>query len=220
MNPIESEARELYRDIRLEVINIHYRLVILRNFFTSQDTVNSLNKTAPRFFATIQNDILDMLIISINRLLDPSMSINKKSNASLEQLICNLNPKIYPQLIDDLKNILAQIKKDSVRISNWRNKWGSHKDYEVVTGIAPKPAVSFAEFDQVLSGFGKFLNKFEQACYDLNEEWHIDPNKTDEQNAEYIKERERLYIFSPIDYVNNIFLDDGTKLLRFIENNQ
>jgi hypothetical protein len=220
MNTVSKLTRELYRDIRSEVIGIHYRLVILRKFFASQDTVNVLNKTAPRFFATLKYDLIDTLVLSIQRLKDPPKSSKKYQNASLEQLINSLDQVIYSQLICELQVILGQIKKDSPRISNWRNKWVGHRDYNVVIGEAEKPAISLPEIENVLYGLQKFLNTFETACQDIDVEWHINDGESFDQFAERFSEGERLKINPPDDYVNAIFLDGSTNLLRLIEQNQ
>ncbi len=61
-------------------------------------------------------------------------------------------------LTADLTDCLADIKSKTSRLKNWRNKWGSHWDLDVVLGHAPQPATSLAEIAQVLAGLQDFLN--------------------------------------------------------------
>ena len=222
MNTVSKNTRVLYRDIRSEFIKNHIRLEILRRFFTSQDTVDLLNKTAPIFFDMLKYAMIDMIVLSIHRLNDPPESKNSRNrtifhNVSLRRLIKSLDETTYPQLKSDLKDIFDQIWKDSRRISNWRNKLVGHRDYDVLIGQTSPPTVSLIEVDKVMADLGEFLNKFEQDCYDPNEEWHINPDETDEQNAENLKELEQLRIHPPTDNGNPTFLEDSANLLRLIE---
>ena len=219
MNILSKSTRELYVSIRSEIIGIHYRFVILKKFYTTQDIVISLNNTAPMFFAMIRNDLLDYLTVSINRLLDPP-SIGKFRNASLKQLINCLDRSKYSQLVIDLKALFDQTKADSSRIEYWRKKWSGHRDFDVLTGAEPIPKISLPELDIVISDLYKFKNKFEGAFYDPNEHRQMDPNKTDTQNAEDFEEFDRLRIREPKEDENMNFLDDGSSLLRIIRESQ
>lgn len=82
MSTISNETRELYHNLRAEVIGISYRLTVLRQLFTDQKTLDLLNKTAPRFFNNLWLDYLDAISLTVRRLMDPAMSFNKYLNAS------------------------------------------------------------------------------------------------------------------------------------------
>ncbi|HEU0291354.1 MAG TPA: hypothetical protein VFR47_01370 [Anaerolineales bacterium] len=140
MNNISKPTRELYSDIRSELRGIHYRILLVKQLFTSQDSNDLLNNTAIWFFTTLKWDLLNTIAISISRLTDPAKSSKKHNNASLQQIIVSLDSSMYSGLIQTLTSILKQIKAKSSRIENWRNKWAAHRDFDVVQGSAPMPA--------------------------------------------------------------------------------
>src|SRR5688572_15198772 len=139
MGKVNDSTRELYRSIRSELINIHYRHLLIKQLFTSEDTNTLLNKTAIRFFTTLKWDLFNTITIAISRLTD-SAKTGKYKNASLQQLIDSLDSNYDRTLINTLKDILTSVKAKSPRIENWRKKWAAHRDLEVVQGFAPMPA--------------------------------------------------------------------------------
>jgi hypothetical protein len=213
LNNISKSTRELYSNIRSELIGIHYRVLLVRQLFTSEDINDLLNKTAIRFFSTLKWDLLNTIAITISRLTDPAKSFRMFKNASLQQIIDSLDSTAYSELIGSLTKILIQIKAKSSRIENWRKKWAAHRDFDVIQGHAPMPATSLAEIDQVLSLIGKFLNEFERVCQDPEIEINLYDNPI---TAEEIDEIERLKILPPNPYENIIFQDDGNTIIELI----
>ncbi|MDP1715771.1 MAG: hypothetical protein Q8L41_13605 [Anaerolineales bacterium] len=213
MSDIPNPTRELYQSLRSELIGIHYRLRVLRQLFTSQETVDLLNKTAYRFFNTLRNDLLDTIVLMTNHLLDPAKT-KKYSNASLQQLIDALDSTAYPGLVANLEDIREKIKSKSSRIENCRMKWGAHRDFDVLLGQASMPKTSLIEIDEVLGLIGEFLNEFERICQNLREEINLYDKSVFE--VKEIAENERLKINPPIDYENMAFQDDGRTILDLI----
>jgi hypothetical protein len=197
------------------VVGIHYRVRVLRQLFTSQETVDLLNKPAIRFFITLKWDLMDTIAITISRLTDPQKSRNKYLNASLPQLIDSIDAGARPQLVSSLKAIFTQIKAKSVRIENWRRKWAAHRDLEVIQGKTPKPAMSLPEIDEVLALIRKFMNEYENACQDPRVEINLYEKTAFE--VKEIVENESLKIGSPTDYENMVFQDDGNTILNIIK---
>ena len=215
MTKLNKSTREIYRDIRSELIGVHYRLLLIRQLFTSEDTNNLLNKTALRFFTILKWDLFNTITIAISRLTDPPKSFNKYQNASLEQIINNLDSRAYSKLSQSLSKILLQIRSKSSRIGNWRKKWAGHRDFDVVQGSAPKPAISLPEINEVLVLIGKFLNEFEEVFQDPKIEinFYENPNA-----AKELEETERLKIFPPNRYEEMHFLgDDGDTIIEIIK---
>ena len=215
LNTFSKSTRELYHSLRSDVIGIHYRLRVLRQLFTSKETVDLLNKAAIRFFTTLKWDLFDIIAIAISRLTDPAKSSKRYHNASLQQLIDNLDPNTHTQLILSLTGILAQIKAKSPRIENWRKKWAAHRDLEVLQGQAPKPAVSLPEIDEVLALIGKFMNEFERVFQDPRVEINLYGKTVPE--VEEVVESERLKIGPPSPYENMLFQDDGNTIINLIK---
>lgn len=215
MNTISTSTRELYQSLRSEVIGVNYRVRVLRQMFTSEETVDLLNKTAIRFFTTLKLDLLDTIILAINRLLDPAKTFGKYPNASLQQLVESLDSTTHVHLIAILSATLDQIRAKSARIENWRDKWAGHRDLKVVQGLAPMPATSLPEIDEVMTLIGRFLNEFERVCQDLRVEINL-YGKTASEVAE-IAENEGLKIGTPTDYENMLFPDDGNTIIEIIK---
>jgi len=218
LNNISKSTRELYSNIRSELIGIHYRVLLVRQLFTSQDTNDLLNKTAIRFFTTLKWDLMNTIAIAISRLTDPAKSFNKFKNASLQQIIDSLDSVAHSDLIRSLTDILAQIKAKSSRIENWRKKWAVHRDFDVVQGHTPMPATSLNEIDEVFALIAKFVNEFERVCQDQGVEYIHDGIEPIEEFAHRVSEGERLKIYAPIPYENRHFLpDDGNTIIELIK---
>lgn len=214
MSAVSTSTKKLYHSLRSEVVQIHYRRLLVRQLFASEDTNELLNKAARHFFTTLKWDLLDTIAIAISRLTDPAKSSRKFDNASLQQLIDSLDAGSHSVLINSLKNIYTEIKSKSARIENWRKKWAAHRDMEVIQGATPKPAMSLVEVDEVLVLIGKFLNEFECVCQDPRVEINLYGKSVSE--VKEIAENERLKIGAPIDYENMVFQDDGRTILALI----
>ena len=218
MNAVSKPTRELYSNLRSEIIRIHYRLQLVRRLFVSLDIVDLLYKTAPQFFRTLRIDLMDTIVIAISRFTDPAKSFNQFDNASLQQLIHSLDSNIYSDLIRSLTNILDQIKAKSSRIEKWRKKWAAHRDFAVVQGLIPMPATSLVEIDVVLTLLGSFMNEFESVCQDRNIEYVNDGTMPPEEFAHLISEGERLKIFPPTSYENiRFYPDDGNTIIELVK---
>lgn len=214
MTILTKPVRELYRNIRGELIRLHYRRLLIRQLFTSPDTNELLNTAAIRFFTTLKWDILDTITIAISRLTDPPITRGFK-NASMQQFIKNLDSSAYPDLVKSLNALHAELKSKAARIINWRNKWSGHRDFDVVEGRAPLPAMSLLEVDDALGLIGKFLNEFEIVFQDIPSEINLFDHP---ELAKELDEIERLKIFSPMPYDNMQFLpDDGNTIVELIK---
>ena len=212
MSNISKSTRKIYHSLRSEVIGIQYRLTVIRQLFTSQEMVDLLEKTAFRFFNTLRNDLLDTIVLMINRLLDPANTFNKYPNVSLQQLIDSIDFAAYTELITTLKAIREEIKSTSARREHWRDKWVGHRDYGILLGQAPVPAISLAEFDKILLLIAKFLNEFESTFQDG------EINLYGKSNAEVkeIADNEQLRITREV-YENMIFQDGGNTIVEIIK---
>jgi hypothetical protein len=178
------------------------------------DTNDLLNKVAICFFTTLKWDLLDTITIAISRLTDPP-NTGGFNNASLQQIINQLDAHALPDLVKSLYDICAKLKLKTARIINWRNKWSGHRDFGVIDGRVPLPAMSLKEVDEALRLIGKFLNEFEAVFQDISGEINLHDNH---QIVEELAEIERLKIFPPSPYENIQFLpDDGNTLIELVK---
>ena len=175
-NMIQKNTRELYQQLRSEVIGVHYHWKIFRQLFFSQEVVNLLNNSAERFFFVLRLDLLDLIPLGLGRLTDSSMTLNKYPNVTLEQLIDSLDPNSHSELIVVLREGLADIRSKCVRIENWRNKWAAHRDFNTVIEPITKIGFSPAEVETVLAALRSFMNEFERVCQDTNMTYILIPS--------------------------------------------
>jgi hypothetical protein len=206
---LPENAREIYANLRGELIGLKYRYYLLNQLYADQNTLDLLLKVSHRFFYTHKSDLLDLISIIIGRLCDPHESLHKGKkdlNASLAQLIYYVDPTYQ----GNLNIIREKIIEKSTRIRNWRNKWSGHRDAEIVQKILPNPSMSLLEINEVITLIGNFLNDFEEVYSDKNVEYcNVD--------FQEVEEGERLRIHEPVSYTNVIYSDDGMQLVSIIK---
>jgi hypothetical protein len=214
MSTLTKSTRDLYYDIRAELVNLHYRKLLINRLFTSQETNDLLNKAALRFFTTLKWDLFDTITIKISRMIDPAVSMKKFNNASLKQLISNIDSTTNLDLVNLLNDIHKQLEKETKRIVNWRNKWAGHRDFDVVQGLSPDPAISLPEIDKALSLIGKFLNEFEAVFQDNPVTYLFNGEYSDVE----IEEKLVSQIHPPTPYEDRVFHpDDGDTIIELVK---
>jgi hypothetical protein len=216
LNATSAVTREIYQSVRGELKGIHYRLTVFRQFFTSQEAVDLVNRTAYFFFLMLRIDLLDTMVQAINRLLDPPKSLNIHDNASLEQLVDSLDSRKYELLISQLRSMLVDLRARSQRLKYWRDKQVSHRDLDVVLGQAPKPVTSLVEITDVFVGLQAFMNRFEGECQDPPVEHVFSGTVSPQEFAQNALEWERLKIDRPADYQNMVWADDGNTIIDLV----
>lgn len=220
MNGVPSdELRKLYRSLRSDVIGINYRLLLLKQLYTSESTVRLLLGVAKRFFIVLRNDLLDAIMLAIGRLLDRAETKRGKMtycNASLKQLVEHVrfsDQSAHMDLVNKLEMILKELHSQFPRILDWRNKWAAHRDLKHVQSEDP-PGTSLAEIEEFILLAGLFLNVFERVYADEPEEINL-YGKSESEIPE-IAEAESLKIFAPASYQDIAFEDDGNTILELI----
>jgi hypothetical protein len=206
---LSKDAREIYANLREELLGLQYRYFLLNQLYADQDTYDLLLKVSRKIFYTHKADLLDLITIIIGRLCDSRDSQHYEHNdlnASLDQLIYYAGPTTQRKL----NRIRVKIINKSKRIRNWRNKWSGHRDAEIVQKIIPYPSMSVPEINEVITLIGNFLNEFEEEYSDKKVEYcNVD--------VVAVEEGERLRIHEPVSYTNTIYLDDGMQLVRIIK---
>ena len=156
MNP---EARELYDELRQQLIGVHANWEIFKQLFAHSDERMALmRRTAPGFFRRIQDALVDNAIISLSRMTDPA---RYNSLAGLVKLLTNdLNHRFLAELETDLTEIAA--KCEAVRIH--RNRRVAHNVRvgtapELPEGIEQLPPISRADIEGAMARMAGFMNK-------------------------------------------------------------
>lgn len=178
MTTLSIETRQLYHQIRQDVVSLHYQLSILLSLYRGgpHDT-EVLEKIAGTFFhRVLYNDLTDAIVLNLARLLDPAEQ-RGNCNASLAMLISEIE-HIEPKLAEQLKahrNSLNPYRSD---FDLWRNKWAAHRDYNtMIVQQTPtllrtpsqheiRPHFNPEELKHALKELDSFMNLFESAFED------------------------------------------------------
>ncbi|MDF2766660.1 MAG: hypothetical protein K0S81_3655 [Rhodospirillales bacterium] len=125
-------------------------------FGTNLERVEVLNRAAPSFFGTLQNELWDGILLGIARLTDSSSS-GRKSNLSVENL---------PALIDDPKikaaveSLVAKARERSSFCRDWRNRRIAHRDLTLALDriASPLEGASRIKVSEALAALAEILN--------------------------------------------------------------
>jgi hypothetical protein len=103
---MEPEFESVYVAVDEEVVSLHATWSVYRSLFGSEHSIELFNRWAPYAGGTIQNAILDSVLLLFTRLCDPAESQRGRfQNLSFERLISQL-PDAPEELVSDLKTAL------------------------------------------------------------------------------------------------------------------
>ena len=125
-------------------------------FGTSPERIDLLNDTAPTFFRTVQDSLLEDVFLNIARLTDPPKSMGKE-NLSFKRLPALLT---IAALRDEVDAKLLTLATATEFARDWRNRKLAHGDLalalsRVTTPLAP---ASRAHVKDALEAMGNVLN--------------------------------------------------------------
>lgn len=120
----------------LEVIKSYFTglcidLTVYSELFTSQESVDVLNRFNQLIFKRIQRAYIEKLCLSIACLLDPAETGQNK-NLSLAHIIKQCNCPELDEKLDGLKGLY-----ESTGIKRWRQKLLAHNDLSTLMGVKP-----------------------------------------------------------------------------------
>lgn len=163
---IPETVRPLYDILYEEVLWLHVKWKILTQLHPyDNEQAELLNQTAFMFFFVTRKVLLNDILVSIGRLLDPAKDRNFE-NASFDQLVTWLEVNNYPELSTCLGKKLFDIKCKAEHLKAFRNKKIAHLDLylaiedEAKTVIMPR--VQKEEIDIIIKSVQDFMNTFVQ----------------------------------------------------------
>lgn len=210
------ETRQLYNQIRSDLITLHYRLKLFHQVYDTEETIDLLGRFAPTlFFRVIYPDLLDEFSIGISRLLDAGIT-KFGARASLYTFVSEIR-KFDKDMAEEMEKDIDEARKKSHRIIDWRNKWAGHRDHKVtlrlqarLIGKAQSPiGFNLTEVNESLNGIGQILNKFEAKYTDVG-------NFPDNPTVEQIEERQ-YKISEPVDYSTLVETNEGSRLIELLK---
>src|SRR5262245_15635911 len=107
MGEIPKEIRDVYNLLDTEIQRLHYEWQLYQEVFDqSKDRVELLTRFGPRFFDVCQEAILNDVVISLSRLVDPPKSdknVKQKEKLSLKRFLESVDPNLYPELRENMQ---------------------------------------------------------------------------------------------------------------------
>jgi hypothetical protein len=133
-----------------------------RLFMKSPESVQLLNWAAPSFFGWLQNWLVDHLMLSILRLLDPPKSVGK-DNAVLERLAIECDTAGRRDVAKEVRLHLDEARRITSPMREQRNRRIAHLDFDTHVEAAPLPKVLVQEIIDSFKLIKKAMNAVELA---------------------------------------------------------
>lgn len=155
---IPSKFVDLFKRINHEVVWMHFVWSIFRQLYGSEESVAVLNTSGGAAALVIQESLLDDVMLSLARLLDPPSSGKNKDNLVIEALrplVVLLNDV---KQVDAFDNALRNMRDSSRKIFEHRNKRIAHSDMGVSLAMSKLPGVSRNEIQEVLHHCHEVMN--------------------------------------------------------------
>ena len=143
------------RNIQLLAQKLSVQWSMFDELYNVPENYDVFEKTGPVFWGELEDMLLDTLMLSISRFLDPASS-RAQENLCLETC---LDLAIESNIRDLWHAELLKIRKQGSGVQRWRNKKISHSDKAFATGVMTLPTVQFAEIKSLIEAIVEFVCK-------------------------------------------------------------
>ena len=153
-------------------------------FGTSPDRIELLNRAAPSFFRTVQDSLLEDVLLHLARLTDRPKSAGRQ-NLSL----CHLSQVLASSPIAANATALATGALTACEFArDWRNRRLAHRDLDLAVGLNPQPLApaSRASVRAAIASLGELLNSVSLHYFDSTTMFDLRPGDTDAANLLYV----------------------------------
>jgi HEPN superfamily AbiU2-like protein len=148
-------AYRLWNDLCL----LHTTLATYLQLYSASNTVSTLNKTAPQFFAWLQGRLRVDLFLRIGRLTDPPQS-GARGNVSLAALVSDLRSANAAVAADALLAGLAPLQPVVANVRKIRHRTLAHSDRKtVLREDSPLPNIHRQDLERLVEGLGEAFNE-------------------------------------------------------------
>lgn len=179
---LPPELGEIFDAIHNDMIHLHATWDVYEELFTSQDVIDSMNKLCPFVARTIQDSLLDGVLLSITRLCDHQ----RGKNLTFKHLIKHLDPPA--DFTKELYECLNKINTAIEPFIQHRHKRIAHTDLDhALADNANLPTFSRSSVEETLSLIREFMNK-------INIRYRFAPTLYEE--TQVIGGEIRLYVYS------------------------
>lgn len=152
-----KELGEVYSALWQETTLLYQRWLVYRDLFgAKRERVDLLNRAAPDFFRTVQDVLLESIVLHIARMVDRHETFGNKSKSNLSlQTISQLvaDPAVQSAVDEAVRH--AEIARD------WRNRLLAHKDLAVAlesAGAKPVPPLDLATLRKAVDSIAAVVN--------------------------------------------------------------
>ena len=166
MNPQDSSAAVSNKPpidvLNQLILELNVRWQMFDELYSEAQNYAVLNRTGANFWATLHNLLIDDLMLSISRYLDPAR-MGKNDNLSLATIVAL--PEVAP-FRTKLQTQLAAINLVWGRgVKDWRHKRLSHFDMPTALGSNTLPDVPFTEIKELVDGITGFVREINHQLY-------------------------------------------------------
>lgn len=150
--PAAVLAHKLWNDI----VNLNLSLFAFLQLYSSQETVQIFNNSAPQFFGWLQRWLRLAIYLQIARLTDPVRSGRwRRSNASLAEFANRLREAGETLAADELDKNIVALAPTLKKIRKVRDRTLAHSDLLTILRVKPPlPDVTRKELESVVHKIG------------------------------------------------------------------
>jgi hypothetical protein len=131
-------------------------------FGTRPERIDLLNQAAPVFFRMVQDTLLEVTLLHIARLTDPTKSGKEKENLTILNLPELISQPEIKEVVTNLTNIAVK-KAEFCR--DWRNRRIGHRDLDLYLDRSdPLADASRKKVNEALAAIEAVLNKVYLRC--------------------------------------------------------
>jgi hypothetical protein len=159
------ERNEVFKVVNSEITWLHTIWELLIQLYGSNDeNIEIMNASAPQFFAILRTMLFDELVMTLNRLTDPAIT-RGKANASLEQLIIQIDQYENASLAASLTERLVKIRATHIAFRTWRDKKISHNDLLIALENESEslPEIPRKQAAAAIQEVTDFINEYSEA---------------------------------------------------------
>lgn len=129
-------------------------------FATNGPRIELLNRSAPGFFAIIQQTLFEDALLRIARMAGPDVT-GAKQNLSVRRIPPLIND---PPVRQKVEQLLLKVNTDTEFAIDWRNRYIAHRDLDHLRNprIKPLAHASRDTVDEALQSLAKMLNAVER----------------------------------------------------------
>jgi AbiU2 len=158
---------ELAYELSRSITFLHLKWKLFRALYgTSRERIDLLNRTAPAFFAYLDQIMFHDVVLAITRLTDPP-GTGKRKNACLARLIMLLAPHVGAAELAGWRSELSLLNAAVQPLREARNRYLAHDDLPSALNHHPRsmPGASRAQVETMLQRIrGLFESIEEKFC--------------------------------------------------------